>query len=996
MRKFTTLFLCLLLGASQLWAQNRTIKGKVSDDKGMPLANASVVAKGSTSGTTTAADGSFTISVGPTVKVLVVTSLNFVAQEISIGNKTTLNVTLVSTSQDLEGVVVTTYGSPKKKNETPGSVVTVAATKLQNKPTANIFDALQGKVPGLQIYSSSGEPTNTPSVRLNGVGSLTTSSTPLYIMDGIPIDAGTVLSLNPEDFESVSVLRDASATSIYGSRAANGVIIFTTKKGSVRKSQINLQTQYGISNLTKPTEDLYNSFMNADQFKKFVVATGQQTQAGLDASLAAAPNLGDTKWYKVYYKDNRPTYQADLNISGGAGKTSYYVSGSYFKQEGIAWRSDYTRYTMRANINTDVTNWFKMGVNLFGGWDKRQTNPYGTNNLNRGLSLLSQPYLSPINPATGQRYDFIPGLFGSGAYHPEYLQDKITADGNNLQFNPSGYLTVTPIKNVTLTSRAGMEFFDYRETRYTKPSFIGATVGGVTSGTVREIFDRATTRTITNTAEYKFTVAKKHNFSALGGQEFINNTATGINSKADGLTDDRLILLSNGPNAITATSYKTEYAYSSYFGILNYNLDSKYFLNASLRNDRSSRFGRALQGATFYAVGASWQAKKESFLSSVNWLTNLVIKASIGTSGNSNIGNYDNLAKSGSNVSTAYNGNTGLTVSDPGNPELSWEKQRQINVGFQATVFKRITIEAEYFNRKTTNMLLAVPFAFTSGFSSVQSNVGSLVNNGINVSLNYDAIVKRDASLSFYANLGYVNQKVTELFQGKQSYTIANTGVTWAVGQAVTFYYPVFSHIDPTSGLPLWYVPNADNTIANKDPKNVTTTFSSTGLLQNTGINRYAPFNGGFGLNGNYKAFSIAADFSFSQGKYLINNDRYFFENPSVFAGYNQSTNVLDYWKKPGDVTRFPKYGVQFTQFDSRLIEDASFIRLKTLTVAYSIPRSVLDRTKTITGVKFYVTFRNLLTFTKYSGPDPEVDQNLSLGAYPNTRQTAFGLNINF
>lgn len=993
--------MCFLLVMSQLWAQNRTIKGKVLDEKGAPVANASVVAKGSSSGVTTAADGSFTISVASTVKALVVSSLNFTSQEVVIGTKTILNVTLVPSTQSLDEVVVTGYGSAKKKAEVAGSVVTLDAKKLQNKPTANVLDALQGKVPGLQVYTSSGEPTATPSVRLNGVGSLTTSSTPLYVMDGIPMAPGTVLSLNPQDFESVSVLRDASATSIYGSRAANGVIIFTSKKGNPRDSKISLQTQYGVSNLVKPTENFFNGFMNADQFAKYLVATGQQTQAGIDALLASTVNKGDTKWYKTYYQENTPTYQVDLNVSGGSGKTTYYVAGGYFKQEGLAWRSRYERYTMRANINTNVNSWFQMGMNLFGGFDKRQSNPYSSNNTNRGLFFLAQPYFTPINPTTGQQYDFIPGVFGSGAYHPQYLANKITSDGNNFQLNPSGYLQLSPVKNLTLISRAGIEFYDYRQTGYTLPSFLGATTGTppVTSGSIREEFDRSTTRTITNTAEYTFNVTNRHHFTLLGGQEFINSTTNVWVTSATGLTDDRLIQLSNAPNSIVATYTKTEYAYISYFGRLNYNLDGKYYLNLSVRNDQSSRFGKDLRGATFYSVGASWQAKKEKFLSNVNWLTDLVVKASIGTSGNSNIGDYDPLAKTGSSINTAYNGNTGLTVTDPGNPQLSWETQRQTNIGFQATLFKRLNMEVEYFNRKTTNMLLAVPFAYTSGFSSVNSNVGSLVNRGINVNLNYDVIKKRDAFLNVYTNLGYVKQELTELFQGKQFYSIPNTGVTWAVGQAVTYYYPIFSHIDPASGMPLWFVPNADPNLVtktNKDGNNVTSSFNATTLLQNTGVNRYAPFNGGFGFSGGFKGFTLDADFSFSSGKYLINNDRYFSENPNVFPGYNQSTTVMDFWKNPGDVTRFPRLGQQFTQFDSRLIEDASFMRLKTLTVGYNIPKSLLEKTKAISAVRFYVVFRNLLTFTKYSGPDPEVDANLSTGAYPNTRQTAVGLNIAF
>jgi len=480
----------------------------------------------------------------------------------------------------------------------------VSGKTVQNKPTANLFDAMQGKVPGLQVYVSSGEPSTTPSVRINGVGSLSSSSTPLYVMDGIPIDPGTVLSLNPEDFESITVLKDASATSIYGSRAANGVIFFTTKKGSTQKSQITVQTQYGISNLTKNTEDLFNSFMNTKQFTAFQVAVGQRTQAQVDATLATYN--ADTKWYKVYYKDNMPSFQTDINVSGGGGKTTYYLSGSFFSQEGLTWRSGYNRYTMRANINTTVNNWFQMGVNLFGGYDERQTNQYGSNSLNRGLSLLNQPFYSPVD-ANGNKYpDLIPGL---NLYQPEYLANEQPSPSNNFQLNPSGYLQATPIKNLTLKSQAGLEFYDFRATAIRLPSFIGS----LNNGSSSESFTRGSTKTITNTAEYKWKIADKHSLTALAGQEFIFSSTTGFSGASTGQTDDRLILVSAGSANITASSSKTEYSYFSYFGRLNYNFNSKYYLDLSVRRDQSSRFGRDLQGATFYSVGAAWQAKKKHF-----------------------------------------------------------------------------------------------------------------------------------------------------------------------------------------------------------------------------------------------------------------------------------------------------------------------------------------------------------------------------------------------
>lgn len=296
-------------------------------------------------------------------------------------------------------------------------------------------------------------------------------------------------------------------------------------------------------------------------------------------------------------------------------------------------------------------------------------------------------------------------------------------------------------------------------------------------------------------------------------------------------------------------------------------------------------------------------------------------------------------------------------------------------------------------------MLLSVPFPYTSGFANINSNVGSLKNWGWNFSLDVDVIRKPDAYLTPYVNFNYNNQKVTELFQGRNYWIQPNTGVCWVVGQPVSYFYPIFKQVNSTNGLPEWYQANSNPDLivyTQKDDSKVTSTFNSTGLQQNTGIKRYAPFAGGFGFSGGYKGFYAQCDFSFVQGKYMINNDRYFFENPNQFTGFNQSRTILDYWKKPGDVATFPKYGVQFTQFDTRLIENASFMRLKNLTVGYALPQSILKKSGFINGCKFYVTGRNLFTVTKYTGPDPEIDTNVTLGANPNTRQVAVGLDLQF
>jgi hypothetical protein len=431
---------------------------------------------------------------------------------------------------------------------------------------------------------------------------------------------------------------------------------------------------------------------------------------------------------------------------------------------------------------------------------------------------------------------------------------------------------------------------------------------------------------------------------------------------------------------------------------VNYNYDSKYFLDLSARNDQSSKFGRDLRGANFYSVGLLWKAKRESFLDNVNWLNDLDVKVSYGTVGNSSgVNEYTALATVSSGL---YNGQTSFGINASGNPLLSWETVRKANFTLSGKVFNKLGFEFEYYDNQTKEMVINVPYPYTSGFASVTTNVGGLNNRGISVTLDYNILQTRNANLNFTTRLNYTSEKVTELFQGKTNYAIPNTGVGWVVGKPVAFIYPIFSQINPANGLPEWFVPNADPNIAlstpTTDPKNVTSTFNSTALQQYTGIKRYAPFSGGFGLNGSFKQFYFAADFTFAAGKYMINNDQYFFENPNQFSGYNQTRNVMNYWKNPGDVTLYPKYGVQFTQFDSRLVQNASFMRLKNLTFGYNVAKGLLEKTKTITSATIYFTLRNIWTLTKYKGPDPEVDSNIGLGTNPNTNQVAFGMKLGF
>ena len=986
-RIFLMGFLLLGVLGFQAIGQVRTITGTVTDaGDGSTLPGVSIMVKGTTQGTVTDINGQYQLNASGDA-VLVFSFIGMTTQEVAVSGRNVINVALEADVRSLHEVVVVGYGTARSVGTVVGSIATVSSEKLESKPVANVWDAMQGRVAGLQVYTSTGEPSQTSSVRLHGVGSLSASATPLYVIDGAPIAAANVLSINPNDIETVTVLKDASATSIYGSRAANGVIYITTKSGiRDQNARVTVNSQYGISNLAN--EDYFNRMMTTDQLLGFWQEVGYRTPAQIETIRTNFPN--DTRWHKYYYKQDVPTYQGDISIQGGGGRTTYYVSGSYFFQDGVAAHSVFERYNMRANLNSSANDWLSFGTNLTIGTNHRQLNPHDRNSTHRGLAMLAQPFYTPYD-ADGKRFEgFIPGW---GRVDPFYRAEKNPRWSDQITGAISTHMQLNPIEGLTIRVQGGLDAYDDRTTDLTYPSYVEA--GG--SGYVDEEFTRYITRSITNTAEYKFNINRRHEFTVLGGHEYMDNTFTQYAAISQGQTDDRLMLLTAGPSSRSVRHVKHEHAYNSYFARADYGLDKKYFLDLSVRQDASSRFGRENSKANFWAAGAMWNLKRESFLANNNFITSMNLRASVGTSGNSEFStawstlNYGHLATV---ATTLYGGGTGWIISGPGNPNLTWENQFKGSIGTNLVLADRYRINLEYYDRRTTDMLLSVPQPYTSGFANINENVGAMQNRGIDLEFSFDATRSRDFYFTPYVNFSYNKNKVTELFQGLEFWMIPNTGVAWAIGQPVAFYYPIFAGIDPADGKPMWYVPGDDISVTTKGE--TTKVFNEAALMQNTGIQRYAPVTGGFGLSTGYKGIGLQLDFSYVSGKYLLNNDRYFFENPSTFPGFNQSSTILDYWKKEGDVTRFPAYGTQFTQFDSRLIENASFMRLKNAMVSYQLPAALVQRTGIMKGSRIFVQGRNLLTFTKYEGPDPEHDINLSLGVNPNTRQYAVGITLNF
>lgn len=977
-RKFMLLLTCLFIGIGLVTAQVTKVTGTViSEEDGLPVVGASILVKGTAVGTVTDMDGKFQLpNVPSSAKTLVISFIGMKSQELPI--KQTMNIVLKPDTETLEEVVVLGYGSGKKIGSIVGSVAKVNSEKLSAKPVANAMDALQGQVSGLQVYTSSGEPGSSSSSYIRGVGSLTADNEPLYVLDGTPVSSSVMVMMNPNDFESVTVLKDASATSIYGSRAANGVIYITTKRGRIgEKAVITASGNYGTARLARRVSNP----MNSTELLGYQLSHGIIKQETYDKYI----NSGiDTNWQDYFFKDDAPTYQANLSIQGGSDKTTYYVSGSYYYQDGITPRSEYNRYTFRSNLESRPTDWLRFGVNFGATYDEQQTSLFtyqGSNSLNGGIfgTILNPTYYNPYGE-DGSKLEVIPGL---NRYSPYYLSDKQPSSSNTAQLDGTAFLQLNPIEGLTIRSQFGIEAYDFRQTSKRLASHPNATQGGYTY----EGFRRNAKLTITNTAEYNFKIKDEHDFTILIGQEGIKNDYQRFASETTGQSDDRLSMLEAGTVATLLGADENDlytYQFLSFFGRINYALNDKYFADFSIRNDASSRFGKNNRNAIFMSGGLMWNMKKESFLEDVNFLSDLKLKASIGTTGNSSIGNYEHLALVGTNL---YNAQGGWKINTPSNGDLGWEKQTLTNIGVEASFWNKYRIELTYYNKKTSNMLMDVPVPYTSGFSSITQNVGSMTNSGVEIAISLDLLKTKDWFVGFNMNYAYNKNKITELFYGYDEWAMPNYLVSYNVGEPVQYYMAKWAGVDPADGQQMWYVPGTDG--------ETTKEYDEELLQQATGKKRYAPHNGGFGLNVSWKGLSLNADFAWVLGKYMVNNDYYFAANPYNFAGYNQSKDVLNEWKEPGDVTDIPAFG-NVMQFDTHLLENASFLRLKNISLSYTLPKNWLLPTKVIQGVRIMATARNLFTITNYKGADPELDTNLTYGAYPNTKQFTIGAELTF
>ena len=958
--------MALLLLCSAAMAQTKVkVSGLVSSaDDGLPLIGAGVM-DSQGNGVITDLDGKYEIMVEPGTELLF-SCIGFEDEKHLVPNAESLelNVAMQTESLKLEDAVVIAYGV-RKKGTVAGSVSTVKADKIENTPAPAFDQALQGQVAGLTVLSSTGEPSASATMVIRGTNSINSGTAPLYILDGVAISASDFNTINPSDIESMSVLKDASSTSIYGARASNGVIVITTKRGrNTDKANVSFKAQAGVSSIAYGNWDLMN--------------TAERIQYEIETGMSAGQNYDilsqtDVNWLDAVYNNAALLHNYELSVAGATDKTNYFVSGAYYNQNGIAPSSGFERYSFRSNLEQRIGKNVKMGVNTMFNYQNIMQADEGSYTLVTPISAarFMLPYWNPFKE-DGSLASINDGSWkGQGQNPLEWIANN-PARYKKYKALAMGFAEVEFIKNLVFRSQLSADFSHTTGFGQTFPSYLP----NQGEGTASRSSSDALNLQISNTLTYRFSLDSQHDFTFMLGQEGEDYHAEGFSVTGKGQTNDFLTDIAFATRVTSWTSYSdSDYSRLSFFGRGEYSYCDKYYFEASLRTDGSSRFGKDNRWGTFGAVGFMWNLRNEDFASDWrDWLSNAQLSFSSGTAGNSSIPNYEHLELIGSNGN--YMGDSAMRPVQPGNDNLSWESCWTTNLGLHAGFWNRLNVDLEYYFKYTTDMLMAVPLSYaqSNGYGYRWENVGKMVNTGLELNVSADLVRSADFLWNFNFNMGYNLNRITELYNGVSEYENANTNTKLVVGHPLgEFYMNRYAGVNPANGDALWYDKDGNLTNELRDSDRV--------LL---GKSCNAPLQGGFGTMVSYRGLSLSAQFSWVGERYMVNNDRFFDESNGRFATYNQSRRLLDRWKEPGDITDIPRHGV-FTEFDSRLLENASFLRLKNLMIAYSFPK-----------LRIYAQAQNLFTLTPFSGLDPEGVSNIYAAQYPMSRQFTLGLDLTF
>lgn len=972
-------FLCVShASASDMVGQDGlvTVRGTVtSAEDGQPLVGIAVMS-GPASGVITMDDGSYSIS-APAGSVLTFSSIGFKTQEFIVPDgqpEVVHDVSLESDDIMLDDVVVIAYGV-RKKGTVAGSVASVNAEKLVDAPTAAFDQALQGQVAGLTVMSSSGEPSEPVSMTIRGTNSINSGTDPLYVLDGTVISASDFSAVNPSDIASISVLKDASSTSIYGSRAANGVVVITTKRGlHGEKPVINFRMQLGFSDIAEGNWNLMDT-PERIEYEKQIGLT-----AGKDYDALSKINVN---WLDEVYNRSAMLQSYELSVSGASESTNYYISGGYYDQDGVALGSLFRRYSLRANVEQRAAKWLKVGTSTLLNFQNIERAMQGEPTLVTPISaaMFMLPYWDPKR-ADGSIASIEDGSWKGDGQNPlEWLENN-PVTYKRYKLLSSVFAEATPVKGLTVRSQFSIDYTHTTGEGKSYPEY----APNLGEGSVTRNSTDGLNLSISNTVNYNFDVDNTHFFNFMLGQEGMNSHYEAFEVFAEGQTNNKLTDLSSGTRVTSwSDTVDDDYGILSFFARGEYNYMDRYYADFSVRADASSRFGKNNKWGAFWSAAFMWNLLGEKFMEqSRSWLTYAQINASTGTTGNSTIPNYDHLALVGSNGN--YVGDPGIAPIQQGVDDLSWESTWATNLAFHFGFWNRLNVDLELYNKKTTDMLMSVPQSYSdNGFGYRWANVGAMLNQGVELNLTGTVITARDFNWVVNANFSYNDNRITELYNGVDEYELSSSSMKFVVGHKVGEYFiNRFAGVNPANGDALWYTKDGEITNELRDEDRVM-----------TGKSMNAPWAGGFGTTLSWKGLSLSAQFSWVADRWMINNDRYYQESNGRFASYNQSRVLLDAWKQPGDITEVPRYG-EYMEFDSRLLEDASFMRLKNLMLSYSLPQNILSKTKCISGLRLYLQAQNLFTFTGFKGLDPEAVGNIYVAQYPMTRQFTFGLDLTF
>ena len=981
MRKSILLFVlfALLNIPLMLFAQSGyKVKGHVvSAEDNEPMVGVSILEKGTTNGVITDIDGNYTLEIkGTASATLLFSYIGMQSQAHEVSAKTgTLNVRLVSDAALIDEVVVVAYGT-RKKGTIAGAVSTVKAEKMENVPAAGFDQSLQGQTPGLSVISNSGEPSKAAVFQIRGTNSINSGTSPLFILDGVPISSADFNTISPGDIESISVLKDASSTSIYGARAANGVVVITSKRGlAMDKAKVTLRGQWGFSQLASGDNWMMMNTPERIQFEKEI---GLDT--GKDYNLLSRT---DINWLDKVFNDRAPLQSYELSVNRATDRLNYYVSGGFYDQDGIAQSSTFRRYNMRANAEVKASNWLKIGTNTMMAYEEIAQAEEGDMALYTPISgsRFMLPYWNPYN-ADGSLASENDGTTwkGTGQNPIEWMANN-PVEHKKYKLLSTVFVDITPVKNLTVRAQFGADYSHSTSFMKSYPSYIINNNSGRAGRSSSDILNL----TETLTANYRWTLKDDHSFNFMLGQEGIDYRSTGFQVVTRGQTINRLTNIASGTRASSWQDANTEHAFISLFFRTEYNYKDLYYAEVAARTDASSRFGKDHRWGAFWSLGFMWNIKNEAFLKDVEWLTGAQIKLSTGTSGNSTIPDYDHLALVSGNAN--YLDQAGLYPLQSGNEDLGWEQTWANNIGMSVGLFNRLNVNLDFYHKKTTNILMFVPQSYAmTGESGHWDNIGAMMNRGVEVAVDGDVVRTKDFTWNMSANFSYNKNKLLELYNGVEEYVNSTTGLKYMVGHPVTeFFLNRYAGVNPANGDALWYTADGE----------ITTEFREEDKVM-TGKAYESPWAGGFGTTLMWKGLSLSAQFSWMAKRYVMNNDRFFEESNGIYSTYNQSKRLLyDRWKKPGDITDIPRYDV-VAKLDDRFLENTSFLRLKNLTLAYSLPQSLLRKANFFSTARVYLQGQNLLTWTGFTGLDPEVASNIYRAQYPASRQFTLGVEVSF